>query len=101
MIVILTHAVRTTAWWRLDKKTGEPVFSSQRKDLVAFATNTKDSTLYAATKDGRVLAFKAVTVPGVIGEVVRARPLRSRSRWQHGSCRLLTQGWLGIEDGSV
>ena len=53
----------------LDKKNGESAFASKRNDFTNFALNTKDSTIYAATKDGHVIAMKAVTLPGIIGEV--------------------------------
>jgi outer membrane protein assembly factor BamB len=54
----------------LDKVTGEPVFQNQRKDLVAFATNNKgDGLIYAATRDGQVMAIAPVLKPGFMGEV--------------------------------
>ena len=55
-----------------DKKTGEVKFTSRRRNAV-FATNTskEDGVVYAATKQGRVLAIKPVLKPGVVGEVVR------------------------------
>jgi outer membrane protein assembly factor BamB len=55
-----------------DKKTGEVKFASRRRNDV-FATNTskEDGVVYAATKQGRILAIKPVLRPGVVGEVVR------------------------------
>jgi outer membrane protein assembly factor BamB len=53
----------------VDKQTGEQRFTSRRNDLVAFATNTKDSTIYAASKDGTVMAIVPVLKPGDVGEV--------------------------------
>jgi putative pyrroloquinoline-quinone binding quinoprotein len=57
----------------LDKQTGQVVFSSRRHDLAFFATNLKDSTIYAATTTGEILAIKADTTPGTIGELVSAQ----------------------------
>lgn len=54
----------------LDKQTGKAVFASRRDDLTIFATNTKDSTIYAAAADGRVLAVRPVLKPGAIGQIV-------------------------------
>jgi hypothetical protein len=58
----------------LDKQTGQVVFSSRRHDLTAFAVNLKDSMIYAATAGGEILAIKADTTPGTIGELVWATP---------------------------
>jgi len=67
-----TYALRkNNALVALDKATGQKRFESRRKDLSIFATNTKDGMLYAATKGGRILAIKAVTSPGEVGETVR------------------------------
>jgi outer membrane protein assembly factor BamB len=66
-----TYALRTDGVIVvLDKKTGETQFTSRRKDLAAYATNTKDGVIYGATKEGRVLAIKAVLTQGQVGEVV-------------------------------
>ena len=56
-----------------DKKTGEVKFTSRRHDLDVFATNTlkEDGVVYAATKQGRIIAIKPILKPGVVGEVVR------------------------------
>jgi hypothetical protein len=56
----------------LDKKTGNTKFRSRRKDLALVAMNTADSTIYAATKDGLVLAIKPVLSPGAVGTVVKS-----------------------------
>jgi outer membrane protein assembly factor BamB len=53
----------------VDKQTGEQRFTSRRSDLVAFATNTKDSTIYAAAKDGTVMAIVPVLKAGDVGQV--------------------------------
>ena len=55
-----------------DKKTGQVKFTSQRRNDV-FATNTlkEDGIVYAATKQGRIIAIKPILKPGVVGEVVR------------------------------
>ena len=55
----------------IDKQTGQRKFESQRKDFSAFATNTKDAVIYAATKDGKIYALTPVFRGGQIGEVVR------------------------------
>jgi hypothetical protein len=63
----------------VDKATGEQKFTSRRTDFVAFATNTKDSTIYAATKDGQVLAIVPVLKAGNVGELAldNARPVEA------------------------
>lgn len=53
----------------IDKASGEQKFTSKRTDFVAFATNTKDSTIYAATKGGQVMAIVPVLKPGNMGEL--------------------------------
>jgi outer membrane protein assembly factor BamB len=61
-----------------DKRTGEVKFTSQRRDLKVFGTNTTkdDGTIYAATAKGRVLAIRPILRPGVVGELVlRDAPL--------------------------
>jgi outer membrane protein assembly factor BamB len=55
-----------------DKQTGELKFKSNRRDLIALAVNTKDSTIYGATRDGLVLCIKPVTKPGTVGTLVAA-----------------------------
>jgi outer membrane protein assembly factor BamB len=54
----------------LDKNTGQSMFTSRRTDYVAFAPNTEDGIIYAATSSGRVLAIKPVLTPGGMGEIV-------------------------------
>jgi outer membrane protein assembly factor BamB len=56
----------------VDKKSGEPRYESRRKDFVQFATNTLDGTVYAAAKDGTVLAIRSVPRAGTVGEQVRS-----------------------------
>ena len=58
----------------VDKTTGEVVFRSRRKDLVAFATNTTDGLIYAGTKSGEVMAAVAVLTHGTVGELVWMKP---------------------------
>jgi outer membrane protein assembly factor BamB len=53
----------------VDRSNGEQRFTSKRTDLAQFAVNTKGSTIYAATKDGKVLAITPVLKPGDTGEV--------------------------------
>jgi len=53
----------------IEKASGEQKFTSKRTDFVAFATNTKDSTIYAATKSGQVMAIVPVLKPGNMGEL--------------------------------
>lgn len=55
----------------LDRKTGEEKFRSRRTDLTVFASNTKDSTIYAASREGTVIGVKPVTRPGSVGAMVR------------------------------
>jgi outer membrane protein assembly factor BamB len=56
-----------------DKKTGEVKFTSQRRDLDVFGTNTmsNDGVVYASTREGRVIAVRPILRAGVIGEVVQ------------------------------
>ena len=58
----------------VDRNTGVLKAQSQRADLVAFAVNTRDGLVYAATKSGEVFAAVAVTKPGAVGEMVFAGP---------------------------
>lgn len=60
----------------LAKQTGEVRFRSKRSDFATFATNTENSTIYAATKNGQVFAITPVLKPGVVGQIVlHATPL--------------------------
>jgi outer membrane protein assembly factor BamB len=54
----------------VDKQTGQVVFQSKSKDYELFAENPTDSTIYAATKDGHVVAIKPVLKEGQVGTVV-------------------------------
>jgi outer membrane protein assembly factor BamB len=55
----------------VDKATGQQRFTSNRRDLISFATNRKgDGVIYAASKTNRVMAIKPVLRPGVVGELV-------------------------------
>ena len=54
----------------VDKQSGQTRFKSQRDDLAACGTNTRDGTIYAATSDGRVMAVKPVLQAGTVGELV-------------------------------
>jgi len=54
----------------LDIKTGEAQFQSVRNDLKVFAENFKDSTIYAATATGEIIAIKPVLKPGTVGQLV-------------------------------
>lgn len=56
----------------VDKQSGQTRFRSQRPDLSAFATNTKDGLIYVATSGGRVMAVKPVFQAGSVGELVLA-----------------------------
>ncbi|MGH7179713.1 MAG: PQQ-binding-like beta-propeller repeat protein [Tepidisphaeraceae bacterium] len=56
----------------LDKITGDPAFKSRRDDFEVFASNTKDATIYAARRDGLVMAIKPVLKPGTVGTMVLA-----------------------------
>ena len=58
----------------VDKKTGEQKFTSKRNDLVAFAVNTTDGVIYAATKKGKIVAAVAVKRHGEVGELVWVEP---------------------------
>jgi len=55
-----------------DKTTGEIKFRGQRNDFVAFAANTKSPTIYASTRNGRIVAIMPVTKPGTVGTLVLA-----------------------------
>ena len=54
----------------IDKQTGEQLFTSQRRDFAAFATNTRDATIYASTPDGKIYAIRPVFSGGSNGEMV-------------------------------
>jgi outer membrane protein assembly factor BamB len=75
----------------LDRKTGEPKFKSRRTDITVFAwPNTKDSTIYAATPKGEVIAIKPVTTPGDHGagcDAFQSQSLRRKARQTSLFCR--------------
>lgn len=54
----------------LNKLTGETVFMSARHPFEIFTTNTKDSTIYGATRDGRLWAIRPVLSEGKVGTMV-------------------------------
>lgn len=54
----------------IDKQTGKQLFVSHRRDFVAFATNTENATIYAATADGKIYQIMPVFQGGVSGELV-------------------------------
>jgi outer membrane protein assembly factor BamB len=62
-----------------DKDTGKEVFVSKRSDFIAAASNNNygalvgspaDSSVYATLSNGTILSINAVTLPGIIGQVV-------------------------------
>jgi len=53
----------------LDKRDGHAMFTSKRKDIVTYATNPNDGTIYVVTNANRVIAINAVLKPGVVGEI--------------------------------
>ena len=53
----------------VDKKTGQTVFTSKSRWDV-FATNLTDATIFAVTKDGKLVAVKPVLKEGEVGTVV-------------------------------
>ena len=60
-----------------DKKSGQVRFASRRRDFNVFATNVlkDDGMIYAATKQGRIMAIRPILKPGVVGEIVRLEEL--------------------------
>lgn len=60
----------------LDKQTGQQVFASTKNDFVSYATNLHDSTIYAVTAQGWILAITPALNPGMVGQLVQAeRPI--------------------------
>jgi PQQ-like domain len=53
-----------------DKITGAEAFVSKRSDFIAVATNNADGIIYATVAGGQITAINAVTLPGVIGQLV-------------------------------
>lgn len=60
----------------VDRQTGRQKFRS-RGTFDVFASNTGDSTIFAARKDGQIFAIRPILKPGEVGEIVRLdeRPL--------------------------
>ncbi len=57
----------------VDKQTMKLAFESDHKDFAVFGTNRRDSTIYAATADGKFFAIKPVLKAGQIGELVMSQ----------------------------
>ena len=57
-----------------DKRTGDKLFTSERNDFQRFARNTSGPTIYAATRDGEVVAIEPVLGRGEVGEVAMLTP---------------------------
>lgn len=55
----------------LNRRTGQPVFSTEPTDFTAFAGNPRGSTFYVARTNGEVLAVRPVLQPGQVGEPIR------------------------------
>ena len=56
-----------------DKETGEELFRSGRTDFWRFARNEEGPRIYAATRDGELLALDPVTGFGEVGETASLR----------------------------
>ena len=56
-----------------DKESGRELFRSERTDLRRFARNEDGPRIYAATRDGEVLALDPVTGFGEVGETASLR----------------------------
>ena len=54
----------------VDKQSGQVVFQSKSKGYEKFTSNTDDALIYAATKDGRVVAIRPVLREGEVGVIV-------------------------------
>ena len=64
----------------VDKASGQLAFVSNKHPFEVFVTNTKDSTIYGATKAGNVWAVRPVLKEGEVGNMVmdfRAVPLET------------------------
>lgn len=57
----------------LDKSSGQMLFQADPQDLTVFATNLRNSTIYAANKKGTVLAIRPVLLPGTVGQLVASQ----------------------------
>jgi outer membrane protein assembly factor BamB len=58
----------------LDKQTGRQAFESHIKGLKAAATNLKNATIYAVTRNGVAMSLQPVLEAGSFGEVALASP---------------------------
>jgi hypothetical protein len=67
----------------VDKQSGEERFRSHRNDFVAFASNTKDATIYASTADGTIVAVTPVLKAGSVGKLV----MGGGKKWQVASVK--------------
>ena len=54
----------------IEKQTGKLTFISKRHPLKVFTTNQKDSTIYGASKDGKVWSVRPVLREGEVGHIV-------------------------------
>jgi outer membrane protein assembly factor BamB len=64
----------------VDKTNGQVAFVSNKHPFDVFVTNTKDATIYGATKNGSVWAVRPVLKEGEVGNMVmdwRAMPLET------------------------
>jgi hypothetical protein len=64
----------------VDKMNGQVAFVSNKHPFDVFVTNTKDATIYGATKAGNVWAVRPVLREGEVGNMVmdwRAVPLET------------------------
>lgn len=55
----------------VDKASGAEKFASKGRDFDLFASNEKDSTIYAAKANGEVVAIRPVLTPGAVGAIVQ------------------------------
>jgi hypothetical protein len=53
-----------------DKITGKEAFVSKRSDIVAVASNNADGTIFATVRGNGIIAVNAITLPGIVGQVV-------------------------------
>lgn len=63
-------AMNDSAIVALEKSSGKERFRAKRSDFNIFATNLKDATIYAATRQGDVVAITPVLKPGGVGQIV-------------------------------
>ncbi len=69
-IYVVTGSANAPVVQAVDKSTGKVRFSAQRTDFTSFATNITDSTIYAVTKSGDLLAFRPVLTGAAAGALV-------------------------------